>query len=56
GTMMPLRAENGCVAYIRENDKEKILVAVNRGEFDEIVRYKNRCFLLKPWSFRIQKL
>ncbi|NLL91517.1 MAG: glycoside hydrolase family 13 protein [Ruminococcaceae bacterium] len=56
GTIVPLRAENGCVAYIRENDEEKILVAINRGEFDEIVRYKSRCFLVKPWSFRIQKL
>lgn len=51
-----LLAENGAVAYLREEKDSRVLVLVNRGEQTAELTIDGRCFRCQPWRTCIEVL
>ena len=56
GLLIPLVNENNVIAFLRQNEKQTVIVIVNRS--DSIFRYtlKGRTFTVEPWKVTIELL
>ena len=56
GDFQPVWAENGLVAYMRVKDKKRIMIAVNRDEYEHIFNFEGTKYYVTPYSYFIEEI